>query len=529
MSAAQLFHDWEYKPRMPAHAQAAELTRLAQHWLLVGGPTANQVAERVVIDRLLRALPRPLRQAAGMRNPTTVDELVEAVELAEAAQHREAGERAPPFGYLATSCAVHQELPRNVLRTEVKINGRPFQALLDTGSAVSLIHPTVLPPRADSQRPFTDYLWHGDTYQAPARRHHRGRTRRLARGTTLPAPPGAPKGTTTREKNPPSHPALLASDDPPRGGVPLPKYNLYYEGVPAGDGRGRFRLRRSLVDDRLKKRRGSSRVIEGETVHPAPHPVHTFVVQNGLLYCVATAKGGKKTLLVVPRRKRRSCFGGSPPRIACPMSSSASERSPKRPRGLRLLRSTISTSGDGGEIDRVMPLARGTPGEGAAGPATSLQSGSPTTGVRAGRSSLVLAPTSHAKFLAFWQGPYPDDGRWAPSLPRIRQPGKKERRSTLPCQFAEALGSGPKPASHPDQNDPGVWVDINPHLSAAQKTELQHRVWVSSLMCFSPVPRRTNVLQHDIRTPPGVIVPAAALPCPWARRQAIEGENFKRC
>ncbi len=59
--AAQLFQDWEYKTRLPARAQAAELTRLARHWLL-----ANQVAERVVIDKLLRALPRSLRQAAGM-------------------------------------------------------------------------------------------------------------------------------------------------------------------------------------------------------------------------------------------------------------------------------------------------------------------------------------------------------------------------------------------------------------------------------------------------------------------------------
>uniref|UniRef100_A0A9J7YWB4 SCAN box domain-containing protein n=1 Tax=Cyprinus carpio carpio TaxID=630221 RepID=A0A9J7YWB4_CYPCA len=97
ISAAQLFHDWSYNPRRPARAQVTDLSRLDQHWLLAGGPTAHQVAERVVVDRLLRALPRPLRQAAGMRNPSNVDELVEAIELAEATQHREAGERAPPF------------------------------------------------------------------------------------------------------------------------------------------------------------------------------------------------------------------------------------------------------------------------------------------------------------------------------------------------------------------------------------------------------------------------------------------------
>ncbi|KAL1276202.1 hypothetical protein QQF64_035825 [Cirrhinus molitorella] len=48
--AAQLFADWDYKPGRPARAQPAELTRLAQQWLLAGNPKASQVAERVVVD-----------------------------------------------------------------------------------------------------------------------------------------------------------------------------------------------------------------------------------------------------------------------------------------------------------------------------------------------------------------------------------------------------------------------------------------------------------------------------------------------
>ncbi len=94
---AQYFHDWTYQPRHPARVQAAELTRLAHHWLMVGTPTAAQVTERVVIERLLLALPRVFCQAVGMRNPTTTLELVEAIELAEAAHRHEAGERVPPF------------------------------------------------------------------------------------------------------------------------------------------------------------------------------------------------------------------------------------------------------------------------------------------------------------------------------------------------------------------------------------------------------------------------------------------------
>uniref|UniRef100_A0A8C2KCW7 SCAN box domain-containing protein n=1 Tax=Cyprinus carpio TaxID=7962 RepID=A0A8C2KCW7_CYPCA len=189
ISAAQLFQDWSYNPRRPARAQVTDLSRLAQHWLLAGGPTAHQVTERVVVDGLLRALPRPLWQVAGMRNPTNVDELVEAIELAEATQHREAGERAPPFprrvvqerrapegtqrpvgrpavpgpqdepmpteaphspgrAWLA-GCAVHAEPPKQAPRAEVNINGRPVLALLDSGSGVTLIRPTVLPPRPE--------------------------------------------------------------------------------------------------------------------------------------------------------------------------------------------------------------------------------------------------------------------------------------------------------------------------------------------------------------------------------------------
>ncbi|KAL1248849.1 hypothetical protein QQF64_022167 [Cirrhinus molitorella] len=45
------------------------------------------------------------------------------------------------------------------------------------------------------------------------------------------------------------------------------------------------------------------RVIDGRELHPAPHPVPHFIVQNGLLYCVTQRRGEEKTLLVVPKSK----------------------------------------------------------------------------------------------------------------------------------------------------------------------------------------------------------------------------------
>ncbi|KAL0159093.1 hypothetical protein M9458_047169, partial [Cirrhinus mrigala] len=148
--ATEQFQEWEYKAWVPA----------------------PQVVERVVIDRLLRALPRSHRQAVGMRNPTTTLELVEAIKLADAVHHWEAGERVPPFprGVVQERCAlestprtvgrltvpspqdepmptaepttpprtwvagciVHQCLPPAAPEADVTVNGKPMRALLDS-------------------------------------------------------------------------------------------------------------------------------------------------------------------------------------------------------------------------------------------------------------------------------------------------------------------------------------------------------------------------------------------------------------
>ncbi len=66
-------------------------------------------------------------------------------------------------------------------------------------------------------------------------------------------------------------------------------------------------------------------------------------------------------------------------------------------------------------------------------------------------------------------------------------------------------------------------VDVNPHLSAAQKKELQHLVSQFSNL-FSPLPGRTNILQHDVRVPSGTVVRQRPYRVPEARRHAIEEE-----
>ncbi len=149
-------------------------------------PKAAQVTERVVIDRLLRALPRVFHQAVGMRNPTTTSELVEAIELAEAAHRREAGERVPALGQRAPEGisrpidrtaapepqdkSMHQELPKGAPTAEIKINGRLFTAVLDSGSAVSLVQTKILPPPYETKTVLPITCVHGDMREVPVRR-----------------------------------------------------------------------------------------------------------------------------------------------------------------------------------------------------------------------------------------------------------------------------------------------------------------------------------------------------------------------
>ncbi len=66
-------------------------------------------------------------------------------------------------------------------------------------------------------------------------------------------------------------------------------------------------------------------------------------------------------------------------------------------------------------------------------------------------------------------------------------------------------------------------MDVGLQLSATQKAELQHLVGQFSDV-FSPTPGWTQVLHHEIRTPPGTVVRQRPYRVPEARRRAIEEE-----
>ncbi|KAL0170622.1 hypothetical protein M9458_035218, partial [Cirrhinus mrigala] len=133
---------------------------------------------------------------------------------------------------------------------------------------------------------------------------------------------------------------------------------------------------------------------------------------------------------------------------------------------------------------------------------------------------MVLVPNAACKFLATWQGPYTLLEKIG--LVTYRLPGRRRAEQLYHVNLLKKwIGTRDQLAAL-FTSDPVV-VDINPHLSAAQRGELQHLIGQFSDV-FSPLPGWTNVLQHDIRTPPGVVIRQRPCRVPEARQQAIENE-----
>ncbi|KAL0148578.1 hypothetical protein M9458_056125 [Cirrhinus mrigala] len=243
--------------------------------------------------------------------------MVEAVELADATQRRDIGERAPPYprrvaqdrrtpegtgrpmsrpvappirdepmptdepepqprAWLA-GCTLHQEPPAVAPEVQVKVNGRTHRALLDSGSAVSLVQPRVISRPFEAKTYLSVTCVHANTRQKGS---HRGR--KPARRRHLPA--------------------LATADSGRDGESPSQNTNLFYNVFQQMSGGSSF-AKEQHANDRLKHCWTQVRIIEGQETQPGPHSLPYFVVQNGLLCCVAQRRGEEKPLLVVPRSK----------------------------------------------------------------------------------------------------------------------------------------------------------------------------------------------------------------------------------
>ncbi len=173
-------------------------------------------------------------------------------------------------------------------------------------------------------------------------------------------------------------------------------------------------------------------------------------------------------------------------------------------------------------IDRVMPLVREHLTKAQQAQQRHYNRAAQPREFQPGDHVMVLVPTATCKFLANWQGPYTVTKKVGPVTYRVRQPGRRKEDQLYHINLLKWWVGTRAQLSALTTVDPVV-VDVNPHLSAAQKKELQHLVSQFSDV-FSSLPGRTNVLQHDVRVPSGAIVRQRPYRVPEARQHAIEEE-----
>uniref|UniRef100_A0A8C1MWX3 Gypsy retrotransposon integrase-like protein 1 n=1 Tax=Cyprinus carpio TaxID=7962 RepID=A0A8C1MWX3_CYPCA len=173
-------------------------------------------------------------------------------------------------------------------------------------------------------------------------------------------------------------------------------------------------------------------------------------------------------------------------------------------------------------IDRVMPLVREHLTRAQQAQQRHYDRAAQPREFQPGDRVMVLVPSSACKFLASWKGPYSVVERIGPVTYRLRQPGRRQAEQLYHINLLKKWVGTRDQVAALSLTEPVV-VDVNPHLSAAQKTELQHLVSQFQDV-FSSQPGQTNVIQHHIRTAPGVVVRQRPYRVPEARRQAIEDE-----
>ncbi len=173
-------------------------------------------------------------------------------------------------------------------------------------------------------------------------------------------------------------------------------------------------------------------------------------------------------------------------------------------------------------IDRVMPLVREHLSKAQQAQQRHYNRAAQPRQFQPGDRVMVLVPTAACKFLATWQGLYTVLEKIGPVTYRIRQPGRRRTEQLYHVNMLKKWVGSRDQLVTLACTEPVV-VDTNPHLSAAQKGELQHLIGQFSDV-FSPLPGQTNVIQHDIQTPPRVIVRQRPYRVPEARRRAIEEE-----
>ncbi len=155
-------------------------------------------------------------------------------------------------------------------------------------------------------------------------------------------------------------------------------------------------------------------------------------------------------------------------------------------------------------IDRVAPLVREHMAKAQQAQQRHYNRAAQPREFQTGDRVMVLVPTAACKFLATWRGPYTVIEKVGPVTYRVRQPGRRSPEQLYHVNLLKKWVGTREQTVALATVEP-VLVDTNPDLSATQKAELQHLIGQFSDV-FSAVPGRTHLLQHNIRTPTGVII-----------------------
>ncbi len=137
---------------------------------------------------------------------------------------------------------------------------------------------------------------------------------------------------------------------------------------------------------------------------------------------------------------------------------------------------------------------------------------------------MFLVPNFAFKFLASWQGPYTVTEKIGPVTYQVRQPGRRRADQLYHINLLKKwMGTRDQLAALNTME--AVVVDVNLQLSAVEKAELQHLVGqFSDVFSLTPWQTQTQVLHHEIHTPPGTMVRQRPYRVPEARRRATEEE-----
>uniref|UniRef100_A0A3B1KDF6 Gypsy retrotransposon integrase-like protein 1 n=1 Tax=Astyanax mexicanus TaxID=7994 RepID=A0A3B1KDF6_ASTMX len=390
-AAAAEFHRWGFKTSQPPRPQMTQLLRTAKRWLQPEQLGPEAVTERVVMDHYLRSLPLELRKAVGLRNPTSAKEMVEATEMAESVltlsrpEKKESASSGRPdlFGPTRPELKPHvHNLPRprffgprpreparspqdEPMPTEPEpspsrpqgpkawlagcrlhgmergtaptrllcLDGRKVEAILDTGSTVTLARPTAFPWLHPGPESIQLSCVHGDQRQVPTARVHLGQRSRnweLSIGLVpdLPVPllvgrdypnfdeelRGKPERRMTprrRRKRRPVAPRALAasahsgSSEPASEGEHSPPSNPLFMFHQQARREGCL-SREQREDERLREVWKAAREVNGEPKgEPNPVPPY-FIIKDDLAYRVADLNGERVEQMLVPRGRTRT-------------------------------------------------------------------------------------------------------------------------------------------------------------------------------------------------------------------------------